>query len=284
MSTGCAANSPAVHSGTAESPAGRVRAHASWVLLELVDHLSDLVLPRDCAGCGAPARGAALCERCRPAQAPRQVLGHGDLPVVASTAYAGAARAVLLRYKERGRRDLVRVLAELLSRAVATLLDSAPGRGGLVAVLVPVPSSRAAGAARGGDHVVRLARRAGPPLGLGTARALMLGRAVRDAAGLGAEERAHNICGAMVGRPPPGRTRGGERVAAVIVDDIATTGATLREAERALRAAGWPVLGGAVVAATGRGGRGRGGDRSDDGGPGRVAGLPIGSTQRSGLA
>ncbi|MDQ1633644.1 MAG: Phosphoribosyl transferase domain, partial [Frankiaceae bacterium] len=36
----------------------------------------------------------------------------------------------------------------------------------------------------------------------------------------------------------------------IVTDDIVTTGSTLREAFRALDQAGWPVLGGAVVAAT----------------------------------
>jgi predicted amidophosphoribosyltransferase len=36
------------------------------------------------------------------------------------------------------------------------------------------------------------------------------------------------------------------------VDDIVTTGATLREAARALTSAGWQVSGAAVIAATQR--------------------------------
>ena len=78
--------------------------------------------------------------------------------------------------------------------------------------------------------------------------ALRLGAGpVRDSAGLTTAARAANLDAAMRARPP---RRDGR--AAVVVDDIVTTGATLREAARALRAAGWTVVGAAVVAATPR--------------------------------
>jgi predicted amidophosphoribosyltransferase len=114
-------------------------------------------------------------------------------------------------------------------------------------LLVPVPSARSVAAARGGDHVLRLARRAAVRCGVRVAgNALVLTRAVRDSAELGAQARTANLAGAMSARPPrPG-------LAALVVDDIVTTGATLHEAHRALQVAGWPVLGAAVVAATPR--------------------------------
>ena len=109
-----------------------------------------------------------------------------------------------------------------------------------------MPSSRAAARRRGGDHVHRLARRAGRRLGVPIVPALRLVRAVRDSAGLGAGERHANLSGAMAARPAmPG-------VTAVIVDDIVTSGATLAESIRALRSAGWLVAGAATVAVTPR--------------------------------
>jgi predicted amidophosphoribosyltransferase len=75
--------------------------------------------------------------------------------------------------------------------------------------------------------------------------ALRLVAAVHDSAGLGAAARQANLAHAMRAQPPP---RAGVRV--VLVDDVVTTGATVREAVRALTAAGWQVVGAATVART----------------------------------
>ena len=195
----------------------------------MLDALVDLVLPRCCAGCGRP--GSLLCGACLPREPARAVAPD----VWAAGDYDGALRSALLAYKERGRRELARPLGRLLASALP------PGGAGLV--LVPVPSRRAAVRERGGDHVLRLARVAGRAAGLRVRPALRLVREVADSAGLHREERAANLSGVMRARPPAGAP-------ALIVDDIVTTGATLQEAARALRAAGWPVAGAAVVAAT----------------------------------
>lgn len=71
-------------------------------------------------------------------------------------------------------------------------------------------------------------------------------RRVADQAGLTASDRAANLAGALRAR----FDLRGQRV--IVVDDVITTGATLAEAARALRAAGAEVPAAAVVAATGR--------------------------------
>ena len=200
--------------------------------------LTDLVLPRRCAGCGRP--GELLCVSCRPSGPPLRLAGF-DAVVLAAGRYEHRLRSAVLAYKERGRHELARPLAQLL--AVAALL-SLRGPGAPV-VLVPVPSARAAARRRGGDHVLRLARVAGARWRIPVEPALRLVRAVHDSAGLGAAARHANLAGAMAAaRPPPSVP------AALLVDDIVTTGATLHEATRALRAAGWPVLGAVALAAT----------------------------------
>jgi predicted amidophosphoribosyltransferase len=198
--------------------------------------LLDLALPRVCVGCQRP--GTALCGMCATFD-PMRVDADG-VPVIAAARYEAAVRRALIAYKERGRRDLAGPLGMLLAAAIAEL--AAPHS----AVLVPVPSTAAARRARGGDHVARLARAARRR---GAARgvcALRLTRSLQDSAGLNIAGRAANLAGAFVAVAPTSWR------SAIVVDDITTTGATLAEASRALRAAGWSVDGAAVVAATPR--------------------------------
>ncbi|WP_448319440.1 ComF family protein [Streptomyces sp. CO7] len=235
--------------------------------------LAELVLPGECAGCGAPR--STLCERCRWALArgsprpvrPRDAPG-GLPPVWAAVPYADAVRSVLLAHKERGALPLAGPLGEALAAAVrAALRDRAASRdwpsrdglsrggpppcdgsapsggatGGGPVVLVPVPSARRAVRVRGHDPARRIAvaaagvlRRSGTPAR--TAAVLRQRRAVADQAGLDAAGRLANLAGALEIRP------GGEALLAaagrlLVVDDVTTTGASVAEAARVLRSA-----------------------------------------------
>jgi predicted amidophosphoribosyltransferase len=68
-----------------------------------------------------------------------------------------------------------------------------------------------------------------------------------DQAGLDTSSRAANVRGRFAVR-----RRARLTAPVLLVDDVVTTGATLREAQRALEAAGATVLGAATVAATRR--------------------------------
>jgi predicted amidophosphoribosyltransferase len=116
--------------------------------------------------------------------------------------------------------------------------------------LVPMPSRRKVVRERGADttaHLARTAARALREVGVPVrvVPALCHARAVEDQAGLSREQRQANLAGAL-------RVRRAGVVAAattILVDDISTSGASLAEAARALRAAGVPVLGAATIAA-----------------------------------
>lgn len=216
--------------------------------------LADLVLPTECAGCGRPETG--WCPQCAAhldGRAVRACLTAPDpappgLPlVVAATAYEGPVRRAIVAFKDADRRDLAGVLTAPLADAVAAYLAAV----GPV-VLVPAPSSRSARRARGDVPVEVLARRAARLFqpALEVLDALRLIRDTADQAGLSARARAANLAGAYAARPAAARALTGRSV--VLVDDVVTTGATLAEAHRALRAAGVPVVGAAVLAATRR--------------------------------
>lgn len=238
--------------------------------------LLDLILPPRCAGCGAP--GALACPSCRaellrePAPRPPDPPPPGLPDCWSATAYDGAARRMILACKERGRTALVPVLAASVSACVtawaasrvAARADTGAGGGGASrgVWLVPVPSARAASRRRGHDPVRAVAAaaarelcRRGRPAAL--APLLRQGRRVADQAGLGSAERAVNLSGAFqvvpgaAARPRP--SDGGlEAADVVLVDDIVTTGTTLAEAARALRAAGAEPSAAVTIAATRR--------------------------------
>ncbi|MER7777096.1 ComF family protein [Streptomyces sp. NPDC096191] len=223
-----------------------------WRLREWWRDLTDLVLPAECGGCGRTR--AVLCPRCRTALSgsePRRVRPVPEpsgLPSVhAAAPYADEVRAALLAHKERGVLALTPPLGVALAGAVrAGLREAWTGVGGAGGVpgpvlLVPVPSARRAVRRRGHDPARRIAlaaagelRRTGVPVRV--AALLRQRHPVADQADLDARQRLDNLAGALAVAPGGGRLLcGGGPV--VLVDDLMTTGASLTEAARAVRAA-----------------------------------------------
>ena len=215
-----------------------------------------LLLPVWCAGCDEP--DVALCERCAFALQPDVRRGLVEAPggaveVWSGLAFEGVAARVLRAIKEDGRTGL----AVALAPALAAALDRAGAAGCLV---VPMPTSRAAYRRRGFRVPELLLRRAGRP----GHRLLRHARRTADQRGLDRDARrrnvAHSVVATISGAPPPrgARRRGSGQAEpfvaprVVVVDDVVTTGASLAEAVRALRAAGVEVVAAVTLAATPR--------------------------------
>ena len=167
----------------------------------------------------------------------------------AAGAYQGVLRAALLAHKEQGALGLV----VPLSRVLADVVAADPALTAERVVLVPVPSHPAVVRSRGHDPVLRMTRRAAGVLRRRGHQVAVrspirvLGRP-QDQAGLDAAQRRANLSGRLRARPPDA----GAASQVVLVDDVVTTGSTLREAQRALTVAGWRPGRAATLAATRR--------------------------------
>jgi ComF family protein len=181
----------------------------------------DAVFPASCCGCGAP--GVPLCVPCAPQSAVRRLLV-GPLRVAAVGPYAGPLRKAILQFK-RGRRDTGEILGALLAERAGARLPSG-------VVLVPVPTFATRRRERGFDQSVLLAQacaaRNGHPVLLALRQRVddpQRGRS-REAR---LRARARFVCTAPA-------LVSGMRI--VLVDDVLTTGATLRDCAATLQACG----------------------------------------------
>ena len=221
--------------------------------LPLLDEALDLLFPGRCGACEGRVDGrAAWCEACAHAVEP---LGHPrcavcavpfegageDHPcggclarppaftgVSAPFVYGGSVASAIRGLKYAARTDLASGLAD----AMAACLPRAP-----VDRVVPVPL-----------HPRRLAERGFNQAGLLAAGlsaridarldhdALVRRRETASQAGLGRSARQRNVRGAFAARPGKRALLEGERV--LLVDDVITTGETVRACARALRRAG----------------------------------------------
>jgi ComF family protein len=187
------------------------------------------ITPPACDACGDPlpswrviSQARAVCARCR--RTPRAVDRSRAVGV-----YDGALRAIIHAFKYDGRRGLAGPLAARMALAGAALLEGAD-------CVVPVPLHRRRRRARGYNQAADLAARLPLPIVAALARP----RATSPQAGLPAARRHANVRNAFAlrtgwisRRAPAVRGR-----VVVLVDDVATTGATLEACARVLKAAG----------------------------------------------
>lgn len=113
-------------------------------------------------------------------------------------------------------------------------------------VIIPVPLHGWRRWRRGYNQAERIAANMRPGLGIPVASGLLMrSRATAAQSGRSRKDRLANVHGAF--RAPAGRARG---LRVLLVDDVVTTGATLRECARTLKAAGARSVHAAAAART----------------------------------
>ncbi|HET8614896.1 MAG TPA: phosphoribosyltransferase family protein [Actinomycetales bacterium] len=242
----------------------RHRAAPGLVRSSLADVI-DLVLRRECAGCGRT--GTSWCSDCwssllgvpqvRRLDGPE---ARASLSVWSAGEYRDEVRSAVVAWKDRGRTDLTPVLARALRRSVLQAWGAAErprsaAAGSGPVLLVPAPSSARSRRQRGHEPVRDLALRCAAALRrqgveVRVVPVLAQARQLQDQVGLGVAGRSANLAGALCARQ--GWTRHVLGRDCIVVDDVVTTGATLLECRRALTDVGARVHGAATVAATPR--------------------------------
>jgi ComF family protein len=216
----------------------------------------DQLYPPLCLACDAPVASAdALCAGCfgqlRPITAPRcPVLG---LPFTASLGpdalsaeaiadpppfararsaviYNDIARALVSRLKYGDRPEYARLCARLMAQGGEELLTPD-------AVLVPIPLHPTRLLSRRYNQSTELARALGRLVDLPVECGLVRRRRrTRQQVGLSGNARERNVAGAFVLHPDALTRLAGRRV--VLIDDVITTGSTVKAVTRALLAGG----------------------------------------------
>ena len=175
-----------------------------------------------CEACGGIAR--VLCVKCR-AQLFAMVQPECDTAVVA-VAYEGIARRLILNLKYHNRRQIVSVLVELLAQRI---MQRAPNIATICDVVTWAPTSTARVRRRGLDQAELLARRLARVLDV-PCRQLLIKTSTNVQTGASREER---LRGSVFSA-----RKLGVNSHVIVVDDVVTTGTTLRCAADALHKAG----------------------------------------------
>ncbi len=211
--------------------------------------LADLLFPLRCVGCGragslfcdacaqaVPPLPQPLCPHCGQPQAsvllcaPCRALANDPITMArAAAAYSSPLRPAIhaLKYENQPR------IAPLLARYLVAAFAHAEWQGVAIDAVAPVPLHAERLAARGFNQSELLAaefcRRTGLPL---ATLWLQRHRDTRPQVGLNRHERSHNVHDSFVASAAVAHKR------LLLIDDVYTTGATLRACAAAARAAG----------------------------------------------
>lgn len=215
--------------------------------MKLWNGLKSLIIPTECVICALP--NVVICNSCRyqllhsPQTRPVLLSTSAAHPHIAShLPFTDVMSRIVLGAKDDGNVEFERILIDSLLQT-RTLFSSR-------VILVPVPSTARARRTRGRDFMVDICRAIAKRSGDAVIPLLTISRRISPQKSLNASDRSENLRGAFTvckdlastARPLQGDHD------LLLVDDVLTTGATMREGFRALAAGGARCVGGISAA------------------------------------
>ena len=199
--------------------------------------LSDLIFPARCLGCRQ--LGIGICSMCRVSWHPHiyrtSIATDGlSFPVYSAVAYSLVAQKVLLGAKESALQDADRLILQALSHSL-TYFYSEIG----ISDLVPIPSRQTNTRKRGRDFILEQTKALSQSPQVQVRAILSHSRKVKDQTTLNSQSRELNLSKSM----KCANRENSSNIPVILIDDLVTSGATLREAGRALHGAGYTVIG-----------------------------------------
>lgn len=210
--------------------------------MEFLANLNQILFPVRCISCSQ--LGETLCRACKATWSLKIHLAQiardreAILTVRASLLYSPVVQKVLLGAKESGRKACDQLISESITFGLKDFLSSES-----CDYLIPIPSRASVARKRGRSFIEEICYQAASSFQIPIINPLIINRTVRDQSQLGYGDRWNNLEGSMVVKAKSVVSGN-----VLLVDDLLTTGATLSEAARALRYAGFTVKG-AVTAA-----------------------------------
>lgn len=230
--------------------------HFSQTLHQLGEGFRSLILPGHCLGTGVPCEdprlllaaqsarnlrlvGENFCSRCGATLGPFVGETYGCLAcseqesgfvverIAACGPYEGVLKELVLYLKFRNERDVASLLGSLLAARIATL-------GYQIDVLIPIPLGRKRFLQRGYNQAEEIATAMARELDCTVAtRALRRVKETRRQTDVQPNQREANMRGAF----QLGKSVDLKGKSVMLIDDVLTSGATLRSAARALKKA-----------------------------------------------
>ena len=203
--------------------------------MNLFEELLNIVMPTRCILC--EQIGSVLCDVCfADIKQPIRQVSRLDISGYATNTYSENIASLIHEFKENQQLSLANNMAAVMWPGLQNFdLDKV--------LLVPMPSKKTSFAMRGFNPAEELAKRIsrqaarGANIRVSVSRCLKITGTVSDQAALSGEARRTNLDGTMsLAGFPAGHS-------AILIDDVVTTGATLREAQRCLINAGVKVQG-----------------------------------------